>query len=232
MHPIIHRNFDDVAAIVRKGGAVFHSTVAPNDEVWVEFARSMAPMMVMLGGMVAPQITNPGEPVKVLDIAAGHGMFGIQVAKHNPAAQVVGQDWSNVLEVAKSNAAKFGVADRYTTIPGSAFDVDFGTGYDIVMVPNFYHHFDEPTNIALAKKIRAALKPTGKMVTVEFVPNDDRISPPMPATFSMMMLGGTDAGDAYTFKQFDAMFKAAGFGGSTITPLAPTPASLIVTPYE
>ncbi len=230
-HDIMRHNFDDTTGAVRKGGAVFHSTLAPNDEVWVEFARSMTPMMGMPAQMMAASITKPGEPIKVLDIAAGHGIFGISVARFNPAAHIVGQDWSNVLEVAQDNAKKLGVADRYTTIPGSAFEVDFGTGYDIVLVPNFFHHFDEATNVKLCQRIRAALKPGGKMVTVEFVPNDDRVTPPFAGSFSLMMLGSTDHGDAYTFKEFDRTFKAAGFGASEMKALEPTPASLIVTQY-
>lgn len=229
LHPLMFDNFKDIAAIVRKGGAVHHSTLAPNDEVWVEFARSMAPMMGLPAQIMASQITKPGEPVKVLDIAAGHGVFGISVAKFNPAAQIVALDWANVLEVAKQNAQAMGVADRYSTIPGSAFDVDYGTNYDIVLLPNFLHHFDEPTNVTLLKKVRAALKPGGKVATVEFVPNDDRISPPMAAGFSMMMLGSTDHGDAYTFKELDRMFKAAGFTNSEIRSLSPAPSSLVIT---
>lgn len=230
-HDTIRHNFDDVAAIVRKGGAVFHSTLAPEDPVWVEFARSMMPMMAMPAQMMAAQITTPGEPVKVLDIAAGHGIFGISVAIFNPAAEIIALDWANVLEVAQENAKKMGVAERFHTIAGSAFDVDFGSGYDIVLLPNFLHHFDEPTCITLLKKVRAALKPSGIVATVEFVPNDDRVSPPIPAAFSMMMLGGTDAGDAYTFADLEAMFQAAGFGPSELRSLAPVPSSLVVTKY-
>jgi len=44
-----------------------------------------------------------------------------------------------VLEVARENAKKFGVADRYKNLPGSIFDVDIGTGYDLILVPNFLH---------------------------------------------------------------------------------------------
>ena len=230
-HEIIRDNFNDLAAVVRKGGAVFHSTLAPEDPVWVEFARSMAPMVAMPAQMMAAQVTKPGEPAKVLDIAAGHGIYGISVAKFNPAADVTAQDWANVLEVAQENATKMGVADRFHTIAGSAFDVDLGSGYDIVLLPNFLHHFDVETNVKLLKKVRAALKPGGVVATVEFVPNDDRVSPPIPAMFSMMMLGGTDAGDAYTFAEFDRMFKAAGFGASELRALAPAPSSLIVTKY-
>jgi len=83
-----------------------------------------------------------------------------------------------------------------------------------VLLPNFLHHFDPPTNVKLLKKIRAAMKPGALLATVEEVPNDDRISPPM-ASFSMMMLCSTPAGDAYTFRELDGMFREAGFGETT-----------------
>src|SRR5688572_22677324 len=130
-------NFRDLAGRARRGGAPDAGTLAPNDPIWVEFARSMAPMVVMQAQLAAPLVTTPGQPVKVLDIAAGHGLFGIFVALHNPSAQIVALDWANVVEVARENAVRHGVADRFTTIAGSAFDADLGTGYDLVLLPNF-----------------------------------------------------------------------------------------------
>jgi len=73
------------------------------------------------------------------------------------------------------------------------------------------------------------LKPGGRVATVEFVPNDDRVSPPMAASFSLMMLGSTEGGDAYTLAEFDAMFRDAGFGATTAQPLGPE--TLLVTEY-
>src|SRR6185503_4640060 len=105
----------------------------------------------------------------------------------------------NVLEVARANAEAMGIAGRFRTIAGSAFEVDFGSGYDVALLPNFLHHFDFATNIALLKKVRAALKPGGLAAVIEFVPNEDRVSPPDGALFAMRMLGTTPAGDAYTF---------------------------------
>src|SRR6185369_2508977 len=96
---------------------------------------------------------------------------------------------------------------RFETIPGSAFTADFGSGYDLVLLTNFLHHFDVPTNEALLRKVHAALKPGGRAVTLEFVPNEDRVSPPVAAEFSLMMLGNTPAGDAYTFSELDRMFR-------------------------
>jgi ubiquinone/menaquinone biosynthesis C-methylase UbiE len=189
----------------------------------------MAPLSAMGAAAMAQIVNLPGQPMKVLDIAAGPGAYGIEIAKLNPQAQIHGLDWKNVLELSTEHARQAGVGDRYHTIAGSAFDVDLGSGYDLILLPNFLHHFDHATNVKLLKRIRAALKPGGRLATVEFVPNDDRVSPPTSAAFSLMMLGSTEGGDAYTFKELDAMFSDAGFGGSEAQPLGPQ--TLILTKY-
>jgi hypothetical protein len=223
----IVKSYRNLADVARKGGTVATSTVSPNDPVWVEFARSMAPFLGMVAGVIAPLVATPGHPQKVLDVAAGHGLFGLRVAQANPAATVYGTDWADVLKVAIENAAALGVANRYHTIPGSAFDVEFGSGYDLVLVPNFLHHFDPPTNTALLTKLRRAMTPGGTIAIAEFVPNEDRVSPPIAASFSLQMLGATEAGEAYTFSDLDAMLAEAGFSNRRAQSLEPTPQTLV-----
>jgi SAM-dependent methyltransferase len=225
-HPVMVAKYNDVAGLVRRGGAIDH-TLEPNEQIWVEFARYMAPMFAIPAKIVAQKIARPGEPLRVLDIAAGHGLFGIHLASANPQAQVTYQDWANVLEVARENTTKMGVANRAQFISGSAFDVDFGTGYDIVLLPNFLHHFDTPTNITLLKKVRSALKSGGIAAIIEFVPNEDRVTPPDGALFAMRMLGTTPNGDAYTLAEIDSMLQQAGFGPSQAQSLAPAHQQLI-----
>ncbi len=230
-HPTITRSFEDLADKVRHGGASLgDSTVDPENPVWVEFARNMAGFVSVVAGAMAAIVARPGHPQKVLDISAGHGMFGISVARANPQAQIYGLDWKNVLVVARDNAAKAGVSDRFHEIPGSAFDVNLGQDYDLVFIPNFLHHFNPPTCVGLLKRVKAAMRPTGMVATSEFVPNPDRISPPMAAGFSLQMLAGTPEGDAYTFAELDGMFREAGFPPSTSQPLGHTPQTLILTP--
>ena len=196
--------------------------------MWVEFARSMAPFMVAGAEGLAKIVARPGEAQKVLDISAGHGLFGLMVAKANPLAQIYGSDWANVLVVARENASKFGVTERFHTIPGSSFDTDLGSGYDLVLLPNFLHHFDAPTCVTLLRKLRGTMKPGSTLAIVEFVPNEDRISPPLPAAFAIQMLGQTDGGDAFTFRELSEMVTEAGFGESRQQGLAPTPETLIL----
>ena len=189
-------------------------------------------MMAMASQSLAKLVDQKADSkLKVLDIAAGHGLFGIAFAKNNPQAEVVAVDWPNVLEVAKENAQKAGVADRYSTREGSAFDVDNGTGYDLVLLTNFLHHFDTDGCETLLRKVHSALGEHGRAVTVEFVPNEDRISPPDAATFSIIMLASTPAGDAYTFSELQKMLRNVGFERSEIHPL-PQSINQVVISYK
>jgi 2-polyprenyl-3-methyl-5-hydroxy-6-metoxy-1,4-benzoquinol methylase len=227
-------NYRDMAAVVRKGSALEGAgDMDAENPVWVDFARSMVPIVYPTTQALAAAVvgSDPAKNIKVLDIAAGHGMFGIAIALRNPAAEIVAVDWKNVLEVALENAQRAGVRDRYRTLPGSAFDVDFGAGFDVALLPNFLHHFDYAANVGLIKKIRAALKPGARVFTVEFIPNDDRVTPPTAAAFSLMMLGATNGGDAYTFRELDQMFRDAGFAATNMHDIANSPEKLLVTEY-
>ena len=232
LSPMLTESFQDVAAVVRKGGTVQpeDGLMAPENPAWVKFARAMAPMMALPAELIADLINaKSGARWKVLDMAAGHGLFGAAIGKHNPDAEIVALDWPNVLEVAVENAAAAGISDRYRTIPGSAFDADYGSGYDIVLLTNFLHHFDVPTCEGLLRKVHSALGPGGRAVTLEFIPDEDRVSPPLVAAFSMMMLGGTAGGDAYTFSELDRMFLNAGFSSNELCSIEPSLQQVVVS---
>jgi SAM-dependent methyltransferase len=217
LSPTIEQAFSDVAAAVRKGGTVLsdEGTMSHDNPVWVRFARAMQPLSFGVAQMLAGLVKlDTGRKTKALDIAASHGMYGLVFAQQNPDLEVVAVDWANVLEVARENAEKFGVANRWRALPGSAFDVDFGANYDLVLIPNFFHHFDPSTNEKLMRKIHAALNEGGRAITVEFIPDEDRAAPPPSVTFALTMLVSTAGGDAYTFTEYEKMFADAGFSRS------------------
>jgi 2-polyprenyl-3-methyl-5-hydroxy-6-metoxy-1,4-benzoquinol methylase len=204
---------------VRRGGtALGEGMLDPENPDWVKYARGMMAMARRPAEIIAAELRKQGAAHKVLDIAASHGLFGISVAKQNPAAHIYASDWKNVLEVAQKNADAMGVGDRYHLIPGSAFETDFGSGYDLALITNLLHGFDAPTCTKLMRKVHVALNPGGRAAIAEYVPNPDRISPPTAAAFSLTMLAATPSGEAYTSAELEDMSKAAGFTRVELSP--------------
>ncbi|MEP6937386.1 MAG: methyltransferase [Chthoniobacterales bacterium] len=229
--PSLRTNFDHLSAAVRKGGTADaeHGTIAPEHPVWIEFARGMAPMMFPQAEALADLLSlAPGGTTKVLDISASHGAYGMAVARRNADIHLVALDWEPVLKLTRENAEKAGLAERFSTIDGNAFDVELGRDYDVILIPNFLHHFDAATCVDFLRKVKTALRDGGRVAIVEFVPNPDRISPPEAASFSLVMLATTPAGDAYTFAEFQEMLSQAGFGETERHPLPPGVATAII----
>lgn len=229
--PAIREAFDNLAATVRSGRVHTseHGTTAPDHPVWVEFARAMGPLMVPQAHGAAGLITlDQDREAKVLDISASHGTYGIAFALKNPRTHLVALDWEAVLAVTEQNAHAAGLAGRFSKIVGDAFTADLGRDYDAVLVPNFLHHFNAADCTRFLQRVHAALRPGGRVVIVEFVPNDDRVTPPMAAGFSLVMLGTTPEGDAYTFAQYRQMLADAGFSDIVFHPLPPTAQSAVV----
>jgi ubiquinone/menaquinone biosynthesis C-methylase UbiE len=230
-NPMVLENFRDLAGCVRKGGTVnAEGSLRPEHPMWVDFARSMGPLAAMDAELVARLLSaDTTRKCKVLDIAAGHGMYGIALGRHKPNAQIVALDWKNVLAVALENAEAAGLSSRYQTIEGNALEVEFGEGYDIVLLTNFLHHFSAQTNEALLRKVYGALQPGGRVVTLEAIPNEDRLTPRIQAEFALIMLATTPEGDVYTFPELERMFSNAGFRSSELVEILPSPQRVVIS---
>jgi hypothetical protein len=153
---------------------------------WLEYARSMAPLARPVAEFAATELkvdSDSAGPIQVLDIAAGHGLYGIAIAAQNPAAHVFALDSTEVLEVAIENARQAGVAGRYHPIHGDAFQASIG----------------------------AALKPAGRIALIDFILNADRVSPAPDASFALTLLATSARGRVYTFQEYSQMLRAAGF---------------------
>lgn len=229
--PGLTEAFDDLAATIRRGRlhTTEHGTTAPDHPAWLDFARAMGPMMTPAAEGAATLVPlDASRDTRVLDISASHGAYGIAFAKKNPRAHLVALDWEGVLAITHQNAAAAGIGDRFSKIVGDAFTVDLGRDYDAVLVPNFLHHFTIAECTRFLSRVHAALRPGGKVVIVEFVPNEDRITPPPAAAFSLVMLGTTPEGDAYTFAEYQKLLAEAGFSAAECHPLPPTAQSAVI----
>lgn len=157
------------------------------------------------------RVAERTEPVSVLDIGAGSGVWGIALAKLSPRVRIRVVDWPRVLEVTRKVAAKYGVADRLTAVPGDFFAADFGHDHQIAVLGHILHSEGEGGGRRLVRKIFDALAPGGVLAVQEFVPNDERTGPVLPLFFAVNMLVNTEEGDTYTFAEMSAWLREGGF---------------------
>ena len=149
--------------------------------------------------------------VKILDIAAGSGVWSIAAAQKIPGSQITVVDFHEVLPVTRKVAGRFALDGRLNTIEGDIQAVDFGNGYSIATLGHILHSEGEAKSKRLLKKVYDALEPGGVIAIAEFIPDDDRNGPAYPLLFAVNMLVHTDEGDTYSFKQMSGWLKEIGF---------------------
>ena len=198
---------------VRRGGTILDTHAeTPQHPFWEKFAQSSAalafPGSMVLDALVGTWIASK-PTCRVLDIAAGSGIYGFMLAKH-PNVELTSLDWPNVLEQTRGWAGRLGVdANRVKYLPGNLFETEYGGPYDLILLSHVYHHFDAPTNASLTKRVAAALAPGGRIAVQDMV-YDVALGNPGAAMFSVVMLMWTQKGESFTLADYTRWFADAG----------------------
>jgi len=218
-----------LADIVRTGrpqGAVDQEDVG--SEFFQKLVENIFPMSYAAAQKLADELLKETRgPVKVLDLAAGSGVWGIALAQKSKDVRVTAVDWPGVIPVTRRVAGRFNVADRFSYIEGDLLTVEFGTGYNIATLGHILHSEGEKRSRELLKKTFAALASGGTIAISEFVANDTRTGPPNAMIFAVNMFINTSEGDTFTFEEMSRWLYEAGFK-SVRSLEAPAPSPLIL----
>jgi ubiquinone/menaquinone biosynthesis C-methylase UbiE len=149
--------------------------------------------------------------IRVLDLAAGSGIWGIALAQKSPRARVTAVDWAGMIPTTKRITQKFGVGDRFSYIEGDILEADFGGGYDIATLGHILHSEGEDRSRQLLAKTFRALKSGGTIAIAEWLVNDDRTKPLPSLMFAVQMLVNTEKGDTFSFNEIKNWLEDAGF---------------------
>ena len=199
-------------------------------EFFSKFVEDLFNMSFAASQALADQLAKPlsrNNPLKILDIAAGSGVWSIPYAQRVPHAQITAVDFHQVLPVTRRVAAKFGLDSRLSGIEGDIQTADFGGGYHLATLGHILHSEGEAKSRRLLKKVFDALAPGGMIAIAEFIPDDDRNGPPYPLIFAVNMLVHTEAGDTFSFKQMSGWLKEIGFGKIRKV-MVPAPSPIVV----
>ncbi|MGH9786742.1 MAG: methyltransferase, partial [Terriglobia bacterium] len=172
-------------------------------------ARSMAEA---LGIGNAQQNQQKMTGLRAMDVACGSGVWGIAVAEADPEARITAQDFPAMLAVTRNYLKRHGVERQFDFLPGDLKTADFGREqYDLALLGNILHSEGEESSRNLLRRLHAAIRPGGRVVIIEFLPNDARTGPPFPVFFALNMLLNTERGNTFTFAEYTRWLRDAGF---------------------
>ena len=168
---------------------------------------------------------------RVLDLAAGSGVWGIAMAQGSKNVTVTAIDWPEVIPVTRKTATRFGLADRFSFVAGDLLAADFGSGHDLATLGHILHSEGRERSSALIEKTFRALASGGTIAIAEFLVNPERTGPVSGLLFAVNMLVNTDVGDTYSFEEIGNWLTAAGFKNArTLDAPGPSPLVLATKP--
>jgi len=146
----------------------------------------------------------------LMDVGCGSGVYGIEIAKANPALKVVLMDLKEVAHEAGKYVDAARVGAQVSTAGVNMFTEEWPKGPDGHFFSNVFHDWSDETNRDLARRCFAALPSGGRIFLNEILMDDDYTGPFEAAAFSLLMLVGT-LGKQYSLAEFRDILESAGF---------------------
>lgn len=161
----------------------------------------------------------------VLDVGAGAGPWSLAMLQRDRSARAIAVDWPHVLEVTRRYAADFGCLDRYEFRAGNLREVDYGESCcDLAILGHICHSEGAQHSRELFAKLKRALRPGGKLLVADMVPDEARREAAFPLLFALNMLLHTTEGDTFTLGEYTAWLEGAGFARvETLANTGPSP---------
>jgi ubiquinone/menaquinone biosynthesis C-methylase UbiE len=200
--------------IVREGRpAVAVNQETEGTEFFSQLVERIIPMSYPAAQKLGDHLKLPKtkNEVRVLDLAAGSGIWGIALAQKSPRVRVTAVDWAGMIPTTKRITRDFGVSDRFNYLEGDILTANFGSGYDVATLGHILHSEGEERSRELLKKSFRALKSGGTIAIAEWLVNDERTKPLPSLMFAVQMLVNTEKGDTFSFNEIKQWLEEAGF---------------------
>jgi ubiquinone/menaquinone biosynthesis C-methylase UbiE len=200
-----------LADVIRQGRpALDASSAEAANKHYPDVVPCLGAMQADMAELAADYLFTPGA--RVLDVGAGAAPWSLALAKRDPGCRVTAVDMPAVLAVTRRAAIAAGCDGQYEYVAGDVFSLELGSyAYDLIILGNLCHLFDEESNERLLAKLSGSLAPQGRLAILDLLLTERLDGPRWVVLYALGLLLRTTHGQPYPFSAYTRWLRAAGF---------------------
>jgi len=188
-------NWSNLTEIVRRGKPVRYQSLSEKSDEWLEsFILASFRESKNYASIIVRQIPAH-NPLKILDLGAGSGVFSIELAKLYPKAQIYAFELPRVAELTQKFIDRSGLNERIHTIAGDFITDDIGNDYDLVLISDVLSEYSFKTVMKTLTKVYDSMRFGGVVAIFDYFFDDTRTGPAEVVTHAINMLINTLEGE-------------------------------------
>ena len=173
------------------------------------FTAAMDCRGVLLGPAMARKL-DLAQSTALLDIAGGSGIYSCALVANHPHLRASVFEKKPVDRIARESIAKRGYAEKVSVIVGDMFTDAWPTGFDVHLISNVLHDWDEEPVRKLLAKSHAALPAGGALIIHDVHINAEKTGPLHAAEYSALLMNITE-GKCYSVGEMRGYLGELGF---------------------
>ena len=148
---------------------------------------------------------------QVLDAGAGAAPWSLAYAARHPNCVVTAIDLPAIMPVTDRAVADARLEKQFQLLPGDLFEIELPSSkYDLAIVGNVCHLFDEIVNRRLLGRLYEALTPGGMLAIADIAPNEGRSSRSV-ALYQLGLHLRTGSGGVHRLEAYQEWLAHIGF---------------------
>lgn len=159
------------------------------------FASEFTAAMDCRGVLLAPALAKRldlSEHQAVLDVAGGSGIYACALTALHPNMRAAVFERPPVDRIARNSIEKRGMQDRVDVIAGDMFVDELPGGFDVVLLSNVLHDWEDAVAESIVAKAARALPTGGMLVVHDAFLNADKRGPLPVAQYSALLMHSTE----------------------------------------
>lgn len=173
------------------------------------FTAAMDCRGMLLGPALAKQL-DLAKSTATLDVAGGSGIYACAIVARHPHLRAAVLEKPPVDRIAREAIAKQGCTEKVEVIAGDIFQDEWPQGFDVHLISNVLHDWEEPAVLDLLRKSHAALPAGGLLVIHDAFINAEKTGPLHVAEYSALLMQITE-GKCYSIGEMRSYLAITGF---------------------